>query len=86
MGAGTNLSGGAKSRCYGGHMADIGPMEIVLLLGLAVLLFGPKKLPEIGRSLGSGLREFRSSVTGEQAPESRAEIPPADPAPPPTAG
>jgi sec-independent protein translocase protein TatA len=69
-------------------MADIGPMEIVLLLGLAVLLFGPKRLPEIGRSLGSGLREFRNSVTGERAPEPRAEIPPqappADPVPPQT--
>jgi sec-independent protein translocase protein TatA len=38
----------------------------LLLLGLAaLLLFGPKRLPEMGRSLGKGLREFKSSVTGE---------------------
>jgi sec-independent protein translocase protein TatA len=44
-------------------MPNIGPMEIVLLLGLALLLFGAKRLPEIGRSLGQGMREFKSSVS-----------------------
>lgn len=39
-------------------------MEIVGLLLLALLLFGAKRLPEIGRSLGSGMREFKDSVTG----------------------
>jgi len=50
-------------------MPSIGPMEMVLLLGLALLLFGAKRLPEIGRSLGQGMREFKSSVssTSEQA-------------------
>jgi sec-independent protein translocase protein TatA len=45
-------------------MPNIGPMEIVGLLLVALLLFGAKRLPEIGRSLGTGLREFKSSVTG----------------------
>jgi sec-independent protein translocase protein TatA len=45
-------------------MPNIGPLEIVLLLLLALLLFGAKRLPEIGRSLGSGMREFKDSVTG----------------------
>jgi sec-independent protein translocase protein TatA len=45
-------------------MGDIGPLEIVLLLVLALLLFGAKRLPEIGRSLGSGMREFKDSVSG----------------------
>ncbi len=45
-------------------MGDIGPMEIVLLLVLALLLFGAKRLPEIGRSLGTGMREFKNSVGG----------------------
>jgi sec-independent protein translocase protein TatA len=45
-------------------MSDIGPLEIVLLLVLALLLFGAKRLPEIGRSLGSGMREFKDSVSG----------------------
>jgi sec-independent protein translocase protein TatA len=45
-------------------MPNIGTGEIVLLLLLALLLFGAKRLPEIGRSLGSGMREFKDSVTG----------------------
>jgi sec-independent protein translocase protein TatA len=50
-------------------MPNIGPMEIVLLLVLALLLFGAKRLPEIGRSLGSGMREFKDSVSGITKPE-----------------
>jgi sec-independent protein translocase protein TatA len=45
-------------------MGSIGPTEIILLLLVALLLFGAKRLPEIGRSLGSGMREFKDSVTG----------------------
>ena len=46
----------------------------LLLLGLVVLLvFGPKRLPEMGRSLGRGMREFKSSVTGEN--EDRLAVP-----------
>jgi sec-independent protein translocase protein TatA len=45
------------------------PTHIVLLLLIALLLFGAKRLPEIGRSLGSGMREFKDSVTGSPAPE-----------------
>jgi sec-independent protein translocase protein TatA len=40
------------------------PTHIVLLLLIALLLFGAKRLPEIGRSLGSGMREFKDSVSG----------------------
>ncbi len=50
-------------------MGSIGAPEIVLLLLVALLLFGAKRLPEIGRSLGSGMREFKDSVTGETKPE-----------------
>jgi sec-independent protein translocase protein TatA len=45
-------------------MPNIGTGEIILLLLLALLLFGAKRLPEIGRSLGRGMREFKDSVTG----------------------
>ena len=45
-------------------MGNIGGIEIVGLLIVALLLFGAKRLPEIGRSLGSGMREFKDSVTG----------------------
>ena len=51
-------------------MPNVGPMEIVLLLGLALLLFGAKRLPEIGRSVGQGLREFKSSVKDTDRHES----------------
>lgn len=62
-------------------------MEIVGLLLLALLLFGAKRLPEIGRSLGSGMREFKDSVSGDNKKvETRSELPPPVPAPPvPTA-
>jgi sec-independent protein translocase protein TatA len=38
--------------------------EVLLVLAAALLIFGPKRLPEMGRSLGRGLREFKNSVTG----------------------
>ena len=44
------------------------PMHIAFLLVLLLLVFGAKRLPEMGRSLGTGLRNFKESVTGEQAP------------------
>ena len=67
--------------CYDGAMPNIGPMEIVGLLLLALLLFGAKRLPEIGRSLGTGMREFKDSVSGEKkAAETRSELPPPAPA------
>jgi sec-independent protein translocase protein TatA len=56
-------------------MPNIGPLEIVGLLLLALLLFGAKRLPEIGRSLGSGMREFKDSVSGNTKTEERAELP-----------
>jgi sec-independent protein translocase protein TatA len=63
-------------------MPNIGPWEIILLLLLALLLFGAKRLPEIGRSLGTGMREFKDSVTGsnKSEPEPTApELPVASP-------
>jgi sec-independent protein translocase protein TatA len=59
-------------------MGSIGPLEIGLLILLALLLFGAKRLPEIGRSLGTGMREFKDSVTGENKHEA-SELPPPQP-------
>ena len=42
----------------------IGPMEVVLVLAIALIVLGPKKLPEAARSIGNGLREFKESVSG----------------------
>lgn len=44
--------------------SQIGPMEIILVLAIALIVLGPKRLPEAGRSLGKGIREFKDSVTG----------------------
>jgi len=55
------------------------PWHIVLILLIALLLFGAKRLPEIGRSLGSGMREFKDAVTGNsEADDPQPELPPAD--------
>jgi sec-independent protein translocase protein TatA len=70
--------------------------ELLILLVVLLLIFGAKRLPEMGRSLGKGMREFKDSVTGveeavsTQAPSSQApapppELPPAsDPSPAPS--
>lgn len=50
----------------------VGFPELLLLGVVALLLFGPKRLPEMGRGLGKGLREFKSSVTGEDKPDELA--------------
>jgi sec-independent protein translocase protein TatA len=47
-------------------MPNIGPLELVVVLIIALIVFGPKRLPELGRSLGKGIREFRGSVSGDK--------------------
>lgn len=46
-------------------LGNIGPFEILIVLIIALIVFGPKRLPELGNSLGKGIREFKDSVTGE---------------------
>jgi sec-independent protein translocase protein TatA len=41
----------------------IGPLELIIVLVIALVVFGPKRLPDLGRSLGSGMREFKDSIT-----------------------
>jgi sec-independent protein translocase protein TatA len=64
-------------------MGPLGWPEIIIILVVLLLLFGAKRLPEMGRSLGRGMREFKDAVTGNEPPE-RQELasPPAE-APPP---
>lgn len=52
-------------------MGDIGLPELVVILVIALLVFGPSHVPEIGRSLGRALRDFREAVRGEAAPAGR---------------
>jgi sec-independent protein translocase protein TatA len=51
------------------------PMHLLVLLGLALLLFGPKKIPELGKSLGEGIRGFKSSMKDEEKPASSSTPP-----------
>jgi sec-independent protein translocase protein TatA len=52
----------------------IGIWEILILLLVVLLVFGPKRLPEMGRSLGKGMREFKDSISGRD--DDRVELPP----------
>ena len=61
-------------------MPEIGISGLIILLVVALLVFGPKRLPEIGRSLGRGMREFKDSVTGQ---DDKAELPPSSTDEPP---
>ncbi|MGD9736628.1 MAG: twin-arginine translocase TatA/TatE family subunit [Solirubrobacterales bacterium] len=68
---------------------NIGPLEIAIVLIIALLVFGPKRLPELGKSLGKGIREFKGSITGEDdekdgKPDEQAQIAAADPTPSPS--
>ena len=45
---------------------NVGPMELILVMAIALIVLGPKKLPEAGRSIGNGLREFKDSISGDR--------------------
>ena len=55
--------------------SQIGPLEIVLIIVVLLVIFGPKRLPSLGRSLGSGMREFKESITGEDKQREQADAP-----------
>jgi sec-independent protein translocase protein TatA len=61
----------------------VSPWELLILLAFVLLLFGPKRLPEMGRSLGKGMREFKDSISGKDDDEDKDE--PAELPPPPAA-
>jgi sec-independent protein translocase protein TatA len=50
------------------------PVHLLILLAVLLLIFGAKRLPEMGRSLGTGLRGFKESLTGEPSPAASAEL------------
>ena len=58
-------------------MPQIGPMELIAVLVIALLVLGPKRLPDAGRSLGRGMREFKDGISGKAnaAPEELDEPP-----------
>jgi sec-independent protein translocase protein TatA len=55
-------------------MPNIGPLEIIVVLIIVLIVFGPRRLPEMGRSLGKGIREFKDSLTGHDEDEEPREI------------
>ena len=65
-------------------MPEIGITGLIVILVVALLIFGPKRLPEIGRSLGRGMREFKDSVTGKDDDTPELPRPAADDTPPPS--
>jgi sec-independent protein translocase protein TatA len=61
-------------------MGPIGPLELGIVLLIVLLIFGPKRLPGLGKQLGSGMREFKDGITGnkdEDEDERRPQITPA---------
>ncbi len=67
-------------------MFDISPIQIIIVLAIALLIFGPKRLPEMGRNLGKGMRDFKGGITGEEptppVQTAQAAAPPPPPAQP----
>jgi sec-independent protein translocase protein TatA len=56
-------------------MPNVGPMELIVILAIALIVLGPKKLPEVGKSLGKGMREFKESLAGENERRDEDERP-----------
>ena len=58
-------------------MPNIGPLEIAIVLIIVLIIFGPKRLPELGRSMGRGIREYKSSISSDDeddVEDKRAEL------------
>jgi sec-independent protein translocase protein TatA len=62
-------------------LPNIGPLEIIVVLVIALVVFGPRRVPELGRSLGKGIREFKDTLTSDasdkDAKDESAPLPPA---------
>ena len=53
---------------------NVGPMELIVVLVIALVVLGPKKLPEVGKSLGKGMREFKESISGMAEQRRRDDV------------
>jgi len=54
----------------------VGPTELLIIVLIIVLLFGAKRLPDLGKSLGDGIRNFKKSVSGKDKDDDEKELPP----------
>jgi sec-independent protein translocase protein TatA len=55
-------------------MPNVGPLELVVVLIIALVVLGPKRLPEVGRSLGNGIREFKDSLTMDHNDDDHLDV------------
>ena len=55
-------------------MPNIGPTELIIVLVIALIVLGPKRLPDAGRSLGRGLREFKDSLSGDRRDDDEDDV------------
>ena len=53
---------------------NVGPLELVIVLVIALVILGPKRLPEVGKSIGNGMREFKDSISGNSKDDDEDEI------------
>jgi sec-independent protein translocase protein TatA len=53
---------------------NVGPLELVLVLVVALVVLGPKRLPEVGKSIGNGMREFKDAISGNSKDEDEDEV------------
>jgi len=65
---------GPAPRLAFGPMPNVGPLELVVVLIIALVVLGPKRLPEVGRSLGNGIREFKESLTMDHSDDDHLDV------------
>jgi sec-independent protein translocase protein TatA len=53
---------------------NVGPLELVIVLVIALVILGPKRLPEVGKSIGNGMREFKDAISGNSKDEDEDEV------------
>jgi sec-independent protein translocase protein TatA len=55
-------------------MPNVGPLELVIVLVIALIILGPKRLPEVGKSIGKGMREFKDAISGSSNDDDDDEV------------
>jgi len=53
---------------------NVGPLELVIVLVIALVILGPKRLPEVGKSIGNGMREFKDAISGNSNDDDEDDI------------